>query len=73
MAHRGKDTGGSQFFVTHLPTSHLNTNTEQKRGHTVFGRVIEGLDIVRSIQQGDLLDQATVVRKRDHEYKPVKN
>ena len=73
MAHRGKDTGGSQFFITHLPTSHLNTNAEQKRGHTVFGRVVEGLDIVRSIQMGDLLDEATVVRKRDHEYKPVKN
>ncbi|MFN0195885.1 MAG: peptidylprolyl isomerase, partial [Planctomycetaceae bacterium] len=73
MAHRGKDTGGSQFFITHLPTSHLNTNVEQKRGHTVFGRVIEGLDIARSIQQGDLLDEASVVRKRDREYKPVKN
>lgn len=64
MAHAGKDTGGSQFFLTHLPTSHLNGV------HTVFGRVVQGLDIARSLQMGDSIETATVVRKRDHEYKP---
>ena len=65
MAHAGKNTGGSQFFLTHLPTSHLNGV------HTVFGRVISGLDVVRSIQPNDQIITATVTRKRDHEYKPV--
>lgn len=72
MAHAGKDTGGSQFFLTHLPTAHLNTEPGKDQGnHTVFGRVIKGLDIVRSMQVGDEILQAVVVRKRNHEYKPV--
>ena len=69
MAHRGKDTGGSQFFITHLPTPHLNVNREEESGHTVFGRVVEGLDVVRQIEKNDEIIEATVVRKRDHEYK----
>jgi cyclophilin family peptidyl-prolyl cis-trans isomerase len=64
MAHAGQDTGGSQFFLTHLPTSHLNGR------HTVFGRVTEGLDVVRALQMGDQITAATVVRKRNHPYKP---
>ena len=63
MAHSGRDTGGSQFFITHLPTAHLNGL------HTVFGRVIEGLDLAMSIKKGDSLKSAKVIRKRDHEYK----
>ena len=70
MAHAGKDSGGSQFFLTHLPTAHLNPNTARQSGHTVFGRVIEGLDVAVSLRVGDKIESATVVRKRDHEYKP---
>ncbi|NLX91853.1 MAG: peptidylprolyl isomerase [Firmicutes bacterium] len=47
MAHRGKDTGGSQFFICHSPQPHLDGM------HTVFGRVIEGIDVVDRIVQGD--------------------
>jgi cyclophilin family peptidyl-prolyl cis-trans isomerase len=71
MAHAGRDTGGSQFFITHLPTAHLNPNNGTQSNHTVFGRVVEGLKIVRSIEKDDVIETATVVRKRDHEYKPV--
>lgn len=51
MAHAGKDTGGSQFFIvlSEANTRHLNGV------HTVFGRVTEGLDIVPSIRQNDEL------------------
>ncbi|MEZ5942973.1 MAG: peptidylprolyl isomerase [Planctomycetaceae bacterium] len=66
MAHAGKDTGGSQFFLTHLPTSHLNGV------HTVFGRVVKGLDVARSLSMGDQITSATVVRKRNHAYQPEK-
>ena len=49
MAHAGRNTGGSQFFLCHnrQGTQHLDGN------HTCFGKVIEGLDIVDQIQQGD--------------------
>ena len=49
MAHAGRDTGGSQFFICHNRenTQHLDRN------HTCFGKVVEGLDIVDEIQQGD--------------------
>ncbi|MDZ4689149.1 MAG: peptidylprolyl isomerase [Planctomycetaceae bacterium] len=70
MAHTGKDTGGSQFFITHLPTAHLNPDASLPRGHTVFGRVVEGLDIAASLQIGDRIETATVLRKRNHAYKP---
>ena len=66
MAHAGKDTGGSQFFLTHLPTPHLNNK------HTVFGRTLRGLDVLRALQIGDKIEAATVVRKRDHAYEPTK-
>jgi cyclophilin family peptidyl-prolyl cis-trans isomerase len=75
MAHAGKDTGGSQFFLTMLPTPHLNDR------HTVFGRVIEGMDVLADLQrinpeeptaakEPDKIVKAEVIRKRDHEYKP---
>jgi cyclophilin family peptidyl-prolyl cis-trans isomerase len=74
MAHAGKDTGGSQFFLTFRPTSHLNGK------HTVFGRVVDGMDVLAKIQrrdpgspsapQPDKIVEAKVLRKRDHEYKP---
>lgn len=72
MAHAGKDTGGSQFFLTHLPTAHLNPNVERQSGHTVFGRVIKGLDVALGLQIGDKIESAKVVRKRDHAYAPKK-
>ena len=63
MANRGGvDTGGSQFYFTHRPTPWLNGK------HTVFGRVLDGLDIVRSLRKDDEIVATIVVRKRDHEY-----
>lgn len=53
MAHAGKDTGGSQFFICHAPQSHLD------RVHTVFGQVTKGMDVVNAIKQGD---QVTSIR-----------
>ena len=71
MAHSGPDTGGSQFFLTHLPTDWLNARTEpEKGGHTVFGRVVEGMNVASSLRKGDKITKATVLRKRPHEYKP---
>jgi len=73
MAHAGKDTGGSQFFLTFAPTEHLDGR------HTVFGRVIEGFDILPKITRTegpqarpskDKILKAEIIRKRDHEYKP---
>lgn len=47
MAHAGKDTEGSQFFITHSPTPHLDGK------YTIFGRVTDGMDIVHRLQIGD--------------------
>ena len=49
MAHAGRDTGGSQFFICHSRnnTAHLDRN------HTCFGKVVEGLEVIDDIQQGD--------------------
>ncbi|MFN8358232.1 MAG: peptidylprolyl isomerase [Spirosomataceae bacterium] len=57
MAHRGPNTGGSQFFICHnrQNTTHLD------RRHTCFGKVVEGLDIVDAIQQGDKILKVTIV------------
>jgi len=60
----GLHTAGSQFFMTHAPPAHLNGK------HTVFGRVMSGLDVVRSIEPNDLVETVTVLRKRDHVYEP---
>ena len=47
MAHAGKDTGGSQFFICHSPQPHLD------KVHTVFGQVTQGMDVVNAIRKGD--------------------
>ncbi len=70
MAHAGKDSGGSQFFLTHLPTAHLNPNIDEARGHTVFGRIVKGLDIALALRPGDRIITATVLFKRNHPYVP---
>ncbi len=71
MAHAGKDSGGSQFFLTHLPTNHLNPEPGKTEGvHTVFGRTITGLDVIHALEVGDEIKSAVVVRKRNHEYTP---
>jgi cyclophilin family peptidyl-prolyl cis-trans isomerase len=72
MAHAGKDTGGSQFFITHLPTAHLNPSAAEQRGHTVFGRVIKGIEVSAAIRPGDQILSAQVLRKRNHPYEPKK-
>jgi peptidyl-prolyl cis-trans isomerase B (cyclophilin B) len=66
MAHAGKDTGGSQFFIVleKANATHLDGK------HTVFGHVIKGMDVVDKLKVGDVIEKATVKQKRDHEYKP---
>lgn len=56
MAHAGKDTGGSQFFICHNRenTQHLD------RRHTVFGKVVEGLEVIDAIRGGDKILKITV-------------
>lgn len=57
MAHAGRNTGGSQFFICHSRdnTAHLDRN------HTCFGKVVEGVDIVDEIRQGDVMNKVVVV------------
>jgi len=56
MAHAGRNTGGSQFFICHSRdnTAHLDRN------HTCFGRVVEGLDVIDKIRQGDEIISITI-------------
>jgi len=65
MANAGPNTGGSQFFITHVPCPHLDGK------HAVFGRITAGLDVLDAIQKGDRIVKVTVDRKRNHPYKPV--
>ena len=57
MALSGKDTGGSQWFVTHSPQPHLDG------GYTVFGRVIRGMDVIDNIARGDVIRRVVVNEK----------
>lgn len=56
MAHAGRNTGGSQFFICHsrANTQHLDRN------HTCFGKVVEGLDVIDKIQQGDKIEKIII-------------
>ncbi len=56
MAHAGRNTGGSQFFVCHsrTNTAHLDRN------HTCFGKVVEGLDVIDEIRGGDKIEEIVI-------------
>ncbi len=56
MAHAGRNTGGSQFFICHSRdnTAHLDRN------HTCFGKVVDGLDVIDAIKQGDKIQKITI-------------
>jgi peptidyl-prolyl cis-trans isomerase B (cyclophilin B) len=56
MAHAGRNTGGSQFFICHSRnnTAHLDRN------HTCFGKVVEGLDVIDDIRQGDKIEKIVI-------------
>ena len=96
MAHAGRDTGGSQFFITFVPTPNLDSRIDPQTGqpeldpqtgrpyvgHTVFGRVIEGMEVLAKLQRrsptnpdappADKILKAVVLRKRPHPYVPQK-
>lgn len=77
MANAGKDTGGSQFFIMYVRKPELDGK------HTVFGRVIKGMSAADRLTRvdpdlpiagikADVIEEAIVIQKRDHEYKPTK-
>ena len=57
MAHAGRNTGGSQFFICHSRenTQHLDSN------HTVFGKVEEGIDVIDQIEQDDVMNKVVIL------------
>lgn len=67
MANSGPNTNGSQFFITHKATPWLDGK------HTVFGRVIEGMDVVNNIKQDDIIKSIVITRKGEKAKKFVAN
>ncbi len=61
MAHAGRDTGGSQFFICHSRrnTAHLDRN------HTCFGKVVDGLEVIDDIRQGDVISEIGVIESHE--------
>lgn len=59
MAHAGRNTGGSQFFICHSRnnTAHLDKN------HTCFGKVVEGIDVINKIKEGDVIKKVEVIEE----------
>ena len=59
MAHAGRNTGGSQFFICHSRrnTAHLDRN------HTCFGKVVDGLDVIDAIRQGDKITKINIIEE----------
>lgn len=59
MAHAGRNTGGSQFFICHSRknTAHLDRN------HTCFGKVVEGLEVIDAIRQGDVIESIVILEE----------
>ncbi|MFS1512285.1 peptidylprolyl isomerase [Chengkuizengella sp. SCS-71B] len=57
MAHAGRNTGGSQFYICYQPQPHLDGQ------HTVFGKVTKGMEFVDTIKQGDKMEEVTISEK----------